>query len=80
MHVTDVTLRSPSEEEQHALRRLGDGVVIATLSGAGDVTLDVAAAADKSAALVGPFVTAALTSSAADAPESRVADHSPERS
>ena len=27
VHVTDVTLRSPSEEEQHTLRRLGDGVV-----------------------------------------------------
>ena len=32
VHVTGVTLRSPSDEEQHKLRRLGDGVQIATLS------------------------------------------------
>ena len=78
--VTDVTLRSPSEEEQHALRRLADDVTIATLSGPGGVTLDVAAPADRSTALVGPFVTAVVSGATAATSHVRGADLSTERS
>ena len=35
VQVSGVTLRSPSEEEQHKLHRLGEGVQIATLSSVG---------------------------------------------
>ena len=42
VQVTGVTLRSPSDEEQHKLRRLGDGVQIATLSSAHGEPLEVA--------------------------------------
>ena len=40
--MTGVTLRSPSDEEQHKLRRLGEGVQIATLSSADGELLEVA--------------------------------------
>ena len=80
VHVTDIALRSPSEEEQHTLRRLGDGVVIATISGADGEQREVAAAAGASAALVGPFVTTAVSNTTADTSQGRVADLSTERS
>ncbi len=79
VHVKNIALRSPSEEEQHALRRLGDGVVIATLSDANDEELEVATAPERKAALVGPFVTAAVADPTADPPQGRVADLSTER-
>ncbi len=55
-HVTDVTLRSPSEEEGRKLHRLGQTVQIATLSTADAEPFAVAADAERRTALVGPFV------------------------
>lgn len=79
-HVTNVALRAPSEEEQHTLRRLGAGFLIATLSDANGEKLEVATAPERKAALVGPFVTAAVSNTTADTPQGRVADLSTERS
>ena len=53
--ITDVKLRPPDAEERKALRRLGDGFVVATLeSGHGD-TLNVATSQEQQSALLGPF-------------------------
>ena len=60
VQVTGVTLRSAGEQEQHKLRRLGDEVQIATLSSGDGESLEVAAAHEQSAALAGPFATAAI--------------------
>ena len=81
VQVTGVTLRSPSDEEQHKLRRLGDGVQIATLSSAGGDPLEVATAPEKSTALVGPFAADAISGSPPRAPQPlTVASTSTERS
>ena len=69
VHVTGVALRSPSDEEQHKLRRLGDGVQIATLSSEQGESLEVAAEAAQAAALVGPFVVEAISGNSASAPQ-----------
>ena len=80
VQVTNVTLRTPSEEEQHTLRRLGAGVLIATLSDETGTELEVATGPEHKAALVGPFVTAAIANTTADTPQGRAADLSTERS
>jgi hypothetical protein len=49
-------LRSPDEEERHKLRRLGDGVQIATLSSLDGEPLEVATWPEDRTALVGPFL------------------------
>ena len=59
--MNDVTLRSPSDEEQHKLHRLGEGVQIATLSCVDGEPLAVAAGRDQRTALVGPFVDRRLS-------------------
>ena len=55
--VTGLTLRDPDEEEQHKLRRLGDGLRIATLSSADGERFEVAAPPEKSTAVAGPFAS-----------------------
>jgi hypothetical protein len=55
LHVADVTLRTPSTEEQQKLHRLGDGFAIATLSVVGDDPIELAAGSGHRTALVGPF-------------------------
>lgn len=55
LHVADVTLRSPSHEEQHALRRLGEAVQIASLTTTEGDRLEVATVQDMRSALAGPF-------------------------
>ncbi|HSJ21063.1 MAG TPA: hypothetical protein VK964_10855 [Nocardioidaceae bacterium] len=55
LHVTSVTLRTASAEEQHKLHRLGDGVAIATLSVLGDDPVEVAAGSEQRTAPAGPF-------------------------
>ena len=69
VHVTGVKLRSPSDEERHKLRRLGDNVQIATLSSADGRLLEVAAAHEESTALVGPFVAELISASPSGAPQ-----------
>ena len=69
VHVTGVALRSPTDEEQHKLRRLGDGVQVATFSSAHGESLEVAAEAAKATALVGPFVVEAISRNSASAPQ-----------
>ena len=69
VHVTGVTLRSPSDEEQHKLHRLGDRVQIATLSPAGGPALEVAVESERAAALVGPFSVEAISGNSAGAPQ-----------
>ena len=69
VHVTGVALRSPSDEEQHKLHRLGERVQIATLSSAAGESLEVAAEDEKAAALVGPFVVEAISANSASAPQ-----------
>lgn len=54
--VTGVALRNPDEDEQHELRRLGDGAQIATLTSGNETSLDVAVAREERTALAGPFV------------------------
>ncbi len=54
--ISDVVMRDPGAEEVRHLHRLGDGFVLATLHGHGGGTLDVAAAPDQRAAVLGPFV------------------------
>ena len=71
VQVSGVTLRSPSEEEQHKLHRLGEGVQIATLSSVGGEPLEVAAAAEDSTALAGPFAAGADQERPARAPQER---------
>jgi hypothetical protein len=56
VQVTGVRLRSPDEEERHKLRRLGDGVQIATLSSLDGEPLEVATWPEDRTALVGPFL------------------------
>ena len=56
VQVLGVTLRSPGDEEQHKLRRLGDGVQIATLSSVDGEPLEVATRPEERTAVVGPFV------------------------
>jgi hypothetical protein len=55
VEVTGVRLRSPDEEERHKLRRLGNGVQIATLSSLDGEPLVVATWPEKRTALVGTF-------------------------
>lgn len=55
IHVTDLTVRRADESEQHALRRLGSDVHIATLSNREGDTIDVATAPEQRQALAGPF-------------------------
>ena len=55
--VTDVTLRNPNDEERHKLRRLGDGVQIASLSCVDGEPLAVAVGGEQRTALAGPFAT-----------------------
>lgn len=55
LHVADVTLRSPSAEEQKKLHRLGDRFAVATLSVVGDDPVEVATGSGQRTALVGPF-------------------------
>ena len=69
VHVTGVALRSPSDEEQHKLHRLGDDVRIATLSSGNGDSLEVAAEAREATALVGPFVVEAISGNSASAPQ-----------
>jgi hypothetical protein len=64
VQVSGVVLREPTEEERHVLRRLGDGVQIATLSSVDGEPLEVATAPEeRSTALVGPFVADAISAS-----------------
>lgn len=55
VQVTDVTLRTPTAEEQHKLRRVGDDLTIATLTTVDGAPLDVAVESQERAAIVGPF-------------------------
>ena len=81
MQVAGVTLRSPTDEEQHKLRRLGEGVQIATLSGPNGDLLEVATGPEKSTALAGPFAADAISGSPPRAPQPlAVASTSTERS
>ena len=59
VHVTGLSLRSPSDEERHKLRRLGDDVHIAMLSSAAGKLLEVATGPEHGTALPGPFAGAA---------------------
>ena len=52
--MTGVPLRSPDEEERHKLRRLGDGVQIATLFRLDGEPLEVATWLEERTALVRP--------------------------
>ena len=81
VQVTGVTLRSPSDEEQHKLQRLGEGVQIATLSGPNGDLFEVATSPEKSSALAGPFAADAISGSPPRAPQPlTVASTSTERS
>ena len=60
VQVTGVTLRSPDDNERHKLRRLGDGVQIATLSSLDGESLEAATWPEDRTALVGPFVATDL--------------------
>ena len=66
VQVTAVELRDPSDEERHKLRRLGDDVLIATLSIADGEPFEVAARAERRTALVGPFMVEAIPASASE--------------
>ena len=63
--MTGVRLRSPDEGEGHKLRRLGDGVQIATLSSVDGKPLEVATWPEELTALVGPFPATELEKSTA---------------
>ena len=65
VHVTDVRMRSPDKAERHKLRRLGDGVQIATLSSLDGEPLEVATWPEERSALVGPFLATDLKKSKA---------------
>ncbi len=65
VQVTGVKLRTPNEEEQHKLRRLGEDVQIATLSPVEGEPFDVAASAEQSIGLVGPFAARVISDSPA---------------
>ena len=81
VHVTGVTLRDPSDEERHKLRRLGDDVQIAVLSSADGQPLEVAAEPEKTTALVGPLAAAATSDVPGPPPRpSEIARPSSERS
>ncbi len=60
VQVRGVELRDPSDEERHKLRRLGDDVLIATLSIADGDQFEVAARSEQRTALVGPFMVEAI--------------------
>ncbi len=64
VQVTAVELRDPSDEERHKLHRLGDDLLIATLSIADGEPFEVAARAEQRTALVGPFMVEAIPMSA----------------
>lgn len=57
VHVTDVSLRHPSAEEQHKLRHLSQRPQIAMLSTADGTSYEVAAAPEQHTALRGPIAT-----------------------
>ena len=61
--VTGVRLRSPDEDERHKLRRLGEGVQIATLCSVDGEPLEVATWPEDHTALVTPFLATDLTHS-----------------
>ena len=63
VQVTGVRVRSPDEKERHKLRRLGDGVQIATLSSMDGEPLEVATWPEEHTALVGPFLATNLNKS-----------------
>ena len=75
VHVTGVKLRSPSDEERHKLRRLGDDVQIATLSSADGDLLEVATAHEERTALVGPFLAELIAGKSSTGPNKRSKFH-----
>ncbi len=75
VQVTGATLRSPSEEEQHKLHRLGEGVRIATLSCANGDLLEAAAVPEQAAGLVGPFAPEVISVSAPRASQPLAVPH-----
>ncbi len=60
LHVTAVTMREPTAEEAHKLRKLGDGIQIATLTTVDGQVYEAVADAEHRSELVGPFATAAI--------------------
>lgn len=54
-HVITVSLRAPTADEQRRLRRLGDGVSIATMATFDGPPAEVAVAKEHRTALIGPF-------------------------
>ena len=60
VHVTALTTRDPSAEEAHKLRKLGDGMQIATLTSAEGERYEVATTSEHRAALGGPFTNKAI--------------------
>jgi hypothetical protein len=70
VQVTGMRWRSPDEKERHKLRRLGDGVQIATLSSPGGDPLEVATWPEDHTALVAPFLARDLKTSS----EASIAD------
>ena len=62
LHVSGAALRSPETEERKKLHRLGDGFVIASMELVGGGDLDVAASAEASVAVLGPFATTTVES------------------
>ena len=67
VQVTGVKVRSADEKEQHKLRRLGEGVQIATLSSVDGEPLEVATSPEDRTALVGPFAAQVISHSPANA-------------
>lgn len=53
--VSDATPRAPDPDERKKLRHLGDEPALATLTAADGETVEVAAAREQGAALIGPF-------------------------
>jgi hypothetical protein len=56
-HVADVTQRAPGPEEQKKLHRLGDGLVIATMTPVDGGSFEVAVRSEARTAILGPFPT-----------------------
>jgi len=57
-HILGATLRDPSPEDLEKLHRLGDAVVVASLTTEADVVLRVATRAEHGTALLGPYAKA----------------------
>ena len=64
VHVSAVTTRDPSADEVHKLRRLGEGMQIATLTSVDGELYQVATSSEHRAALGGPFTNKALPAAA----------------